>query len=204
MDEKRLMWFIKQVDEDLISISTVLELLGLDLRPALKYLYDLEYLGYLQKARIDDHWVVSMRGKVLIQKRTNRKFKVESMKRALIKFLKRVEKVNESNEYTSKVLKVVVTTQYPILETSDGISIKYSLLRLNLEDNERERRENRLRKRKRGTFDNHLELINYPEKAIHTFLKSRSHILKLERLDDDVISALSSFRVYGFDIGRSN
>lgn len=204
MDEKRLRWFIKQVDEDLISISTVSELLALDLETAFKYLSDLEYLGYIQKALIDDYWVVSMRGKLLIQKRTKRKFKVESMKRELLKFLKRVEQINESNEYTSRVATVVVTTQYPILEPSDGIRIKYNLLRLDLKGNERENRERRLRKRKRKVFDSYWQLISYPETAIHIFLKSRSHIINLERVSDDKIDTLSGYIAYKFDEGMSN
>lgn len=196
MDIKKLRWFIKQLEGEFFNISTTCQLLGLDLESSVKYLSQLEHLGYIQKTQIENHWVVSIRGKVLAQTKNKRLFKVESMKKGLSDFLERVEYVNKSNKYTSKINTVVITSQFPILQSSEGIRIKYDLAKLELKTDEKERRERRLRSTRNRVFDNYTQSIFYPETAIQVFLKSRSHIIKLERIYSDEINGLSGFRVY--------
>lgn len=198
MDIKTIKRFLKQVDGEMFRISRVSELLDQETEYAQAYILALENLGYVQKGPIVDTWVISVRGQILIHRKGNRIFRPKSMKKALLKFLERVEYVNSSDVYIHRVTVVKVRSQYPIKESSEGIKVVYELKKLELDDEEMHRRDENLRDQKNGNFDNKVADMFYPETAVRLFLKSRSQIIKLRQLYDREIDLIGGNMVYDF------
>lgn len=190
---------VRAAENTLLTIETACEILKLDEDEATGFLKELEHMGYVEQSSITGVWSVCIRGKLLLTNKSSQFYKVSSMKKQLQKLLERVRNVNASNEYTENVLILKVTSEYPFVKPNSGIHIKYSVKTKDLSEQEYEAIADSLRERRTRNFDNYTQYLAYPETALHQFLKSRSHILKLDRVELDEMAIIEGEVVYTYD-----
>ncbi|MGK9123900.1 hypothetical protein M1D52_07255 [Olivibacter sp. SA151] len=191
----KIQQLLRRFENKFISDRKVSQALKIDRKMASEILIYLESLGYIEKTVVDNLWQNSMRGKVLANKKIHREFRASTLQDHFNSFLSRAKAVNSSNEFPDYIRCALVTTEYPIKNKGTGVEIVYCLERKELAEKEYERISAELRKQHKGGFNNIVEQLYYPEKAIGLFLKSRSPILKLRQYSKEEIKEIKGYRL---------
>ena len=110
---------------------------------------------------------------------------METAKRHVKLLIERAETVNSSEDYPDCVSSLKITSEYPIQQRSTGVHVAYLLTRKKISQTEYSKAAQKLRERSTRSFDNIVQKVFYPETAIHFFLKSRSHVLKLRKYSEE-------------------
>lgn len=190
---------LQKTKNEFVSVSRAAHILKTDEKKAGEILIHLENTGYLEKS-FDELWQHSLRGKVLANKKLDRTFRVETLSRQLSNLMKRVQIVNSSPEYPHCIICILVTSEYPVTQSSNGMYIAYSICPKGFTEAEREIAERALRRRHHRNFDNIVESIFYPEEAVRLFLKAGSPVLKLKQYSADEIKVIDGYKVFEFPV----
>lgn len=188
---------LQKTRNEFVSVSRAAHILKTDEKKACEILIHLEVTGYLEKI-FDELWQHSLRGKILANKKLGRTFRVETLKGQLDSLLKRVQIVNSSREYPHCISCILVTSEYPVTQTGNGVYIAYSVRSKGFTEEECEIAEQALRQRHYRDFNNIVESLYYPEEAVRLFLKAGSPVLKLTQYSADEIKAIDGYKVFEF------
>jgi hypothetical protein len=199
INQKQIRFLLKKTENKFISKTTLSRILKVDSKKALELLTYLGAQGFIEEAEIDGYWQQSLRGKLLRNQRFNKDYKVETLKKHLRDLIQRAETINASTEFPDRVACIKITSEYPIEHRSGGIHLAYSLRQKEITDEEYESAADKLREQYSRGFGNMVEDLFYPYEAIRTFLKSRSHVLKLTKYEKDEIKQIVGYRLFGED-----
>lgn len=195
IDQLKTRELLKKTENKFISDQKALRIFNVDKTAALEILSQLGDMGYIEKTGIEGLWQCSLRGKVLVNKKFSKEFRVDTLKKQLANLLKRLKIVNASKEYPYCVSDAIITSEYPIELRSNGINIAYSLQSKGFTEKEYWKAAQELRKRHKGNFGNIVEYHAYPHEAIRLFLKSRSPILKLRNYSNNEIQEITGYKI---------
>lgn len=199
INEKQARTLLKKTENKFISKTTLSQILQVDGKKAAEILVYLENRGFIEVAKIDGYWQQSLRGKMLLNKKIKKEYKVETLKKHLCDLIERVETINSSKQYPDRITCIKVTSEYPIFNRSHGIHIAYSLSRKEITKEEYDLAADELRKEHGRGFGNIIEYYSYPQEAIRSFLKSRSHVLKLRMYTKDEMEEITGHKLFGED-----
>lgn len=195
--QSKIQELLKKTMNEFFSADKASQILITDKSKAIEILTYLENAGYLEKI-FDESWQHSLRGKILANKKTAKIFTTDTLKRQLNSLIKRVQIVNSSAEYPDYIQCVLVNSEYPITQKSNGIHIAYSMRSKGFTREEKRIAENELRQRHHGNFSNMVEKIFYPEEAVRLFLKAKSPVLKLKLYTIEEIRAMEGHIILEF------
>lgn len=196
INQKQIRALLKKMETKFITAPTVSRMLKLNTRKATEMLISLEAEGYIEQTSIDGYWIISLRGKLLVHKKFEREFKVDTLRQQLKDLLERALFINTSVEYPDRIICIKVTSEYPIEQPGKGIRIAYALSRKKITREAYRRAADKLRAKHSGTLGNYTQYLFYPHKAIYIFLKSGSHALKLTEYQDSEIKQLEGTIIF--------
>lgn len=180
-----------------LTIEAAAEILKTDLYNIDCMLKQMESDGYILKSRIPGIWTPTIGGKLLLIRKENRKYKVESINRQLKKLVYRIKQINASEEYHLFIPVAKITSTYPIVQPQSGVEIKYALIRKSyITPNECTSMIFDLNKKRNNTANNIIDYLFYPNLKIKLFLKSRSHILKLQEASIEEVQSIKGYTLY--------
>jgi len=194
ISQSKIQELLKKTRNEFFSADKAAQILIADKSKAIEILTYLEHAGYLEKI-FEASWQHSLRGKILANKKLIKIFTTDTLKRQLNSFIKRVQIVNSSAEYPDYIHHVIVTSEYPITQKSNGIHIAYSMSSKGFTRDKKDIAENKLRQRHSGNFGNMLEKLSYPQEAVRLFLKAKSPILKLKLYTAEEIKAINGHKI---------
>ena len=183
-DKRKFRFLLRKGERNFISESMVTMVLRLKKEKAKELLKELENQGYIELFGIKNRWRVAMRGKVLAHETFEKVYKVESIRKHLDLLIERVDFINSSRKFPYSIGKIRVLGEYPIKNRSNGIRIVYTLVKKKLSEEEFDKIASKLRAKSKRHFYNYVEYLLYPETATYEALKSRSHILKLRKVEE--------------------
>ncbi|MRG45407.1 hypothetical protein GFS24_09790 [Chitinophaga sp. SYP-B3965] len=199
INEKQVRTLLKKAGNKFISKTTLSRILEVNSKEAAEILVYLENRGFIEAAKIDGYWQQSLRGKLLLNKKFKKEYKMETLKKHLSDLIERAETVNSSKKFPERITCMKVISEYPIINRSNGIHIIYSLSRKEITEKEYDLAAGKLRKEHGRGFGNIVEYYSYPKEAIRSFLKSRSHVLKLRTDTKDEIEQIAGYKLFGED-----
>lgn len=182
--------------KEVLTLSLAMDMLGLDKKNTLSLLKNLERLGYIESPSSSGYWRLSFRGRLHAYERPLRVYKVNTLVSRLSEFLKRVEEVNQGDLFTECINRVIVLSEHPIQNESNGIEILYSTTSKKLEYTECQRRERAFFKEYYAKHLSEVDEFYYPTMAIYRFLKAGSPALKLSRVAPEKIKDLRGTVIY--------
>jgi len=198
IDKTRLRTLLRIGGESFITPALVGKTLGLKTDEINVKLQELENLGYIEKISIEGYWGVSVAGKVFASQSFNKLYKLESLHSNLKLFRKRLAIINSSDEFVHIIERVKITSQYPIKSRGSRITLLYTLKRKEMSDKQYDEVCQRLVEKSKKQFYNYVTELYYPELAIYETLKSRSHVLKLRKVEDSEIKNVKGHLLYEF------
>ena len=88
------------------------------------------------------------------------------------------------------LLKLAINLRCKKIEQGLFILFNKPILRGGKKQHEFESVSKKLRHESNKRFDNLIDLLYYPEQAVHQFLKSRSHVLKLRSVSEEELDTI--------------
>jgi hypothetical protein len=131
-----------------------------------------------------------MRGKVFAFRRVKRTYTVKALRVSLQKFLRRVAVINTSPEYPDFISCAKIISEYSFPLNGDGLKIVYCLQAKPIPEEKYNLLCNIIRAKANRPFSNYVDKLFYPEQFVHKYLKSRSPVLKLQKLQYDKIKEI--------------
>lgn len=196
IDDKKIRRLLKKTEKEFISIMKASDLLKSDIQSATETLTNLENLGFIERAMVEGYWQISVRGKLLANKKFDKEFKVATQKQHLKDLLERAAFVNTSPKFPHYISTIKITSSYPIEHQTTGVHIAYSLKRKVITEKKYNALAAKLRNEHKGSFGNHTEYYFYPHTAIHIFLKSGSHVLKLREYVEEEMKQIEGYLAF--------
>jgi len=195
-DKRKLRLLLRKGETEFITQALISKTLQFKKEEVKQTLQKLEDLGYIERIDIDGCWGVAIRGKLYAFQTFKKLYKINSLYQHLDNFRERVGLINSSREFAHFVNKVKITSEYPIKSRSHGIMIAYSLTRKEMSEEEYNEVSWKLIRISKKRFYNIIDQLSYPETAIHEMLKSRSHILKLRKVEDRDMDNIKGYLLY--------
>jgi DNA-binding Lrp family transcriptional regulator len=195
-DKRKLRLLLRKGEANFITQALMSKTWGVKKEDAKQALQKLEDLGYIERIGIDGCWGVAVRGKLYASQTFKKLYKVNSLHQHLSSFRERLALINSSQEFTHFINRVKIISEYPIVSRSHGVKIIYSLTKKKMSEKEYQKISRKLIAKSKKRFYNMIDRLFYPETAIYETLKSRSHILKLRKVEDEDIENIKGYLLF--------
>lgn len=186
---KKVLKLFKSIGNSPFSFEEASDALNVDLAECHDILDNLEAYGYLKRSMITDSWVFSIKGKLLLTAKAPREFDRIIVEQKLKELINRVNEVNSSNKYIYDIKSMKIVSPYPVQKRTKAVYIKYYIENKKIDSDEFRKRISKLNQENNRHSDGISAYFLYPEKAINKYLKSRSHVLKLESVTLEELEA---------------
>lgn len=199
INQKKIRTLLKKTEDKFITKAVVARILKLDNNDVIGALAYLEQQGFIETTDIYGVWQRSLRGKLLSNSTIGKEYKISTLQNHLENLVSRAKKINASKKFPHKVTCLKVTSEYPIQQRCNGIHVAYTLGGKDISDKEYREAANKLRRERNRAFGSILEEAFYPHTVIQTYLKSRSHVLKLRQYSESEMQQIRGHILFGVD-----
>ena len=188
-NRKQLLKLFKSFRNSPFSFEEASDALNIDFVECHKTLDNLKAKGYLKKSAITESWTLSIKGNLILTAKAPREFDRSIVMQKIKELINRVNEVNSSDKYIHNIKSMKIVSPFPVQKRSKAVYIKYCIENKKVDSDELRKRLSKLNQENNRSSDGISAYFSYPEKAINKYLKSRSHVLKLESVTSDELEA---------------